>query len=226
MKYECHPADREHYATGLTLDPQEKRLSWTSLPGQDSLLVQTPYGADPSKEADRLRDALQTVCRQRLPEGRFHPISDRFSVRYVSAEEKARNRGCRYNGEACAYAVFSCVTDPYRDLCDIYVEGGRGAMSSPSCDVPMNVRIEVTPVIHYTGFFLFRREAPTEFFRVRFPDPCDPNYRDGDLEYSVDERWRIPVTRLMFEAGEIYIRSAKKPKFKSRNEGVRLKWPE
>ncbi|MBQ9493820.1 MAG: hypothetical protein IJR54_08830 [Oscillibacter sp.] len=225
MTYECRPADRDHYATSLTLEPQSNRLTWTALPGQDSLLLQTPYGVDPAREPDALRDLLERLCSTRLPQGRFHTLSPSLSVRYVDAEEKARNQGCRANGEACTYTVFPCVTDIPGDLCRIYVAGGRDSMSSPRCDVPMNIRAEVTPVRAYTGYWLFRRETSPEFFRVRFPDPCPENYRNGDLEYGVGERWRIPVTKEMIERGEFFVRTDRKPVLIPRNAGVRLSEP-
>ena len=222
MKYECRPADRDHYATSLTLDPQSNRLSWTVLPGQDSLLVQTPYGVDPARDPEALQDLLDRVCGLRLPEGRFQTLSASLSVRYVGAEEKARNQGCDANGEACTYTVFPCVTD---DLCRVYVARGRDSMSSPRCDVPMNILVEVGPVRAHSGYWLFRRETPTEFFRVAFPGKCPENYRDGDLEYSVGERWLIPVTRQMMKRGEFYVRTARKPILQARNAGVRLSEP-
>lgn len=222
MTYECYDADREHYAASLTLDAQSNRLSWTVLPGQDSLLVQTPYGVDPARNAGTLRELLERVCGARPPEGRFHTLNHTISVRYVGAEEKARNQGCRANGEACTYTVFPCVTDVSGDVCRVYVAGGRDSMSSPRCDVPMNIRAEVTPWRARGVYWFFRREAPTEFFRVHFPDACPENYRDGDLEYSVGNRWRIPVTRQMMERGEFYVRTDRKPVLIPRNAGVRL----
>lgn len=225
MNYECHPADRDHYAASLTLDPQSNRLTWTALPGQDSLLVRTPYGFDPARDPDTLRELLERVCGARVPEGRFHTLSGALSVRYVGAEEKARNQGCRADGEACTYTVFPCVTDFQGDVCRVYVAGGRDSMSSPRCDVPMNITAEVTPVRSHTGYWLFRRETPPAFFRIAFPDPCPENYQDGDLEYGVGERWRVPVTRRMMERGEFYVRTDRKPTLIPRNAGVRLSEP-
>ena len=227
MKYECRPADEEHYAASLTLDPQSERLTWTVPPGMDSLIVQTPYGVDPSKDAETLRELLNRVCGARPPEGRFYELSHAVSVRYVGAEEKARNRGCRANGEACTYTAFPCVTDYGADVCCVYLAGGRDSLSSPRCDAPMNIRAEVTPVKSYAERWLrlFRRERPTEFFKVAFPGNCPENYRDGDIEYSVNGRLRVPVTRQMLERGEFYVRTDRKPVLTARNAGVRLADP-
>ena len=227
MKYECRPADRDHYAASLALDPQSERLTWDVLPGQDSLLVQTPYGVDPSKEPEALQELLNRVCGARPPEGRFYELNHTVSVRYVSADEKARNQGCRANGEACTYTAFPCVTDYKSDVCAVYLAGGRDSLSSPRCDAPMNIRVEVTPVKSYAERWLrlFRREKPVEFFKVSFPGKCPENYRDGDMEYAVNERWRVPVTRQMLERGEFYVRTDRKPVVTARNAGVRLTEP-
>ena len=144
MKYECRPADREHYAASLSLDPQSERLTWDVLPGQDSLLVQTPYGVDPSNEPETLQELLNRVCGARPPEGRFYELRARVSARYVSADEKAREQGCRANGEACTYTVFPCVVTG--DVCAAYLAGGRDSLSSPRFDAPMNIRVAVAPV--------------------------------------------------------------------------------
>ena len=224
MTYESRPADGTHYAASLTLEPQSERLTWTALPGQDSVLVRTPYGVDPADEAETLLELLNRHC-PLLPTERFHALSKRISVRYVSAEEKARAQGCRADGEACTYTVFPCAIDYKKDVCAIYITGGRDSMSSPRCDAPMNIRAEVTPVKPRMGLLFFRRETPPVFFRVAFPDACPENYRDGDLEYSVNERWRIPVTRGMMERGEFYVRTDRKPVLTARNAGIRLSEP-
>ena len=223
MTYEHYPADRERYAASLTLEPQSERLTWMAPPGQDSLLIRTPYGADPADEPDLLTELLNRFC-PLLPEGRFHALNNRVSARYVSAEEKARSQGCRADGEACTYTVFPCAIDYKKDVCSIYIAGGRDSMSSPRCDAPMNIRVEVTPVTARKGFF-FRRGTSAAFFRVAFPDECPENYRDGDLEYSVNERWRIPITRGMMERGEFYVRTERKPLLSTRNAGIRLTEP-
>ena len=225
MKYECRPADRDHYAASLALDPQSERLTWAALPGQDSLLVQTPYGVDPSGEPETLKELLERVCGARLPEGRFYELNREISVRYVRADEKARNQGCRANGEACTYTVFPCVIQA--DVCSVFLAGGRDSLSSPRCDAPMNIRAEVTPVKSYAERWLrlFRREQPVEFFKLAFPGGCPEHYRDGDIEYAVNDRWRVPVTRQMLERGEFYVRTDRKPVLTPRNAGVRLTEP-
>lgn len=220
MKYEFFPADPAHFAASLTLDPRSERLTWSVPPGQDSLLVQTPYGVDPTREADALRELLERVCGARPPEGRFYELSASVSARYVGADEKAREQGCRANGEACTYTVFPCVVTG--DVCAVYLAGGRDSLSSPRFDAPMNIRVTVAPVKSYAGFWLFRRELPVEFFRVAFAGKCPENYRDGDIEYAVNDRWRVPVTRQMIERGEFYVRTERKPVLTPRNAGVRL----
>jgi len=225
LKYECCRADEGHYATSLILDPRRNLLTWTALAGQDSLMVQTPYGEDPAAQSETLRELLQRACGERLPEGHFYALNNRVSVRYVNAEEKARTQGCPANGEACTYTVFPCVLDALSDVCTVYIAGGRGSMSSPRYDAPMNIVAEVVPVKAYSGYLFFRREAPAEFFRISFPDACPENYRDGDLEYSVNGHWKIPVTRRMMERGEFYVRTERKPVLTARNAGVRLSEP-
>ena len=232
ITYQCVAQDAYHYAQALTLDANGKRLMWETLPGQGSLLVQTPYGRDPIRcrdeadapsKFDEFSKMLMDSC-PTIPEGSFQRLNNGFWVRYVSAPERVRNDGCLLNGEACTYTVFPCDYNATRFQCTVYVSHGRSFMAAPYCDVPMKLRIAVAPAETYSKRFFFSKpqKDPLEFYAILFKTHCGKSYQDGDIEYCVDERWRIPITRKMFHQQTIFVRTRRKPTFRVCNAGFEL----
>ena len=51
--------DAEKYATNLRIDEQTKNLIWDSAPGQDVVIVQTPYGDSVNSILEDLSSAVE-----------------------------------------------------------------------------------------------------------------------------------------------------------------------
>ena len=230
MQYTFCPADPVWYATDLRLDTKRGMLQWTGGRGQDALLLRTPYGVDPEAMMDTLLAALAGTD---LREGRFTELlpprgtasggGDRASglppgtaARLVGALEKAKHNGCPLDGEARTYTVFACRTDGASRF--LYGHQ-RGEISSPRCDVPLRLRVEVEAV-KQRGLFA-RREAG--YYRISFPPDCPEGCQDGDLEYQVDN-FAVPVTRRMIAAGAVYVRTDLRPRLICRAPGLTLEW--
>lgn len=101
----------------------------------------------------------------------------------------------------------------------------RGEISSPRCDVPLPLRVDVEAV--KPGGLLARFAQSrlagnrTGFYRISFPPRCPEGFRDGDLEYLVDD-FAVPVTRRMLEAGSVYVRTDLRPRMVCRTAGLTL----
>ncbi len=213
MRYVYCPPDPKHYAADLHLNTEGTALQWACGRGQDVLLVRTPYGQDAEAGMEAL---CASLGEEPLPEGRFTETGE-IGIRPVSALERVRSNGCPLDGEARTYTVFACVTEG--DTCRVFSCKTR-SVSPPRCDVPMRIPVEITAVMSSRG--LFRKNAePTGFYRIAFPQPCDSNYADGDLVYRIGD-FRVPITRRMFEAGAVYVKTLARPGAESHKAGLEL----
>jgi hypothetical protein len=214
MNYLYCPNDPERYATNLHRDSATRNLAWDSARGQDTLLVQTPFGQDPAEQMPRVCTALADT---ELRSGAFTEILPGIRGRIVTAPEKARSGGCPLNGEASTYTVFSCQTDG--ENCRIFAPQ-NSAMITSCCHVPLEMHIELSPVTRREGVFK-KKDVPTGFYRMNFPSPFSASYRDGDICYRLEEL-EIPVTREMMEHRYAYIRADRPPILVSENRGLKL----
>ncbi len=214
MRYIYLPTNPEHYATGLRRDAERGTLRWDNANGQDTLLIQTPFGKKAS-------DYMESLCREmpefQIREDQYVEVLDRVWVRYISAATKAKSNGCPLNGEACTYTVFAC--DTYGDECRIYAPQ-QAAMISPSCDIPIQVKARVSELKRTEGLFR-KREVPTGLFRIQLETDADPERIGDGMQYSTGGL-SIPITARMCEQGTFYIKSNEKPTVQSLNPGIRL----
>ena len=84
----------------------------------------------------------------------------------------------------------------------------------------MPLRVEVSALTEYRGM-IRKVESQTGFYRISFPANWDQTYPDGGLAYRCGEV-SVPITRRMFEAGTVYIKSAIAPRIVPRRAGIEL----
>ena len=89
MKVEYCPYDPEHFAIGLHLADLGKRLDWASAPGQDVIMVRTPFGQLPDERMDELCEALASAV---LMPNQCLEVCPEMFVRLMTAADKARGR--------------------------------------------------------------------------------------------------------------------------------------
>ena len=213
MIYQYLPNDPARFATALRLQSAARMLLWDNAKGQSSLLVQTPFG----QSAQEQMEALCPLLEERFPTlpEQFTEVRPGVWLRLVTAADKARNGGCPLHAEASTYTVFAC--DVLADSCRIYAPQSN-AMISPSCDVPLEIRLAVTELTAEEGSFFRRRTVFTGFYRVDFPAGIAASCADGDLLCRLGEL-SIPVTRQMLEQGTVYYETDTTPVFEVRGNG-------
>lgn len=214
MRYECCPNDPKRFATALRRDAHTRNLFWDSSQGQDVILVQTPFGTDGSSMLEQICEALN---KNQKPLNEFVEILNGVWVRYVSAAEKARNKGCRLNGEACTYTVFCAQQEG--EVCRLYQPKNQ-AMITQSCSIPQEIRVTIQKLTRSEGFFR-HREVDTGFYEMTFPSGLAAGYMDGSLCYRIKD-FEIPVTKAMLETGTVYIKSAARPELVPKNKGLKI----
>lgn len=220
MKFEWLPYDKERYATALRKDDRSQMLVWDSAAGQDAVIVQTPFGVEAKNHLDELCAALN----QRQPKlSGYVEVLKNIWLCYVSAVDKAKNRGCPLHGIACTYTVFSCEMEG--EHFRIY-EPMSQSMISPSCHVPLEIRGEVQKVEQKKGglsFFKFGKSDTSDsgFYRIEFPDGLPQGYQDGSIVYQVSGM-EIPITAEMLEWKNIYVQTVMKPDLRAKSSGVKL----
>ena len=214
MKYEYGGSSPKYYATDLHMDAEHGTLQWICGRGQEVLLVRTPFGA-------HAEDYMEDVCREmeRTPPqpGKFTKVIGQIAVRFVTIAEKVRQNGCPPDGNGCTYTVFPCATEG--DTRRIF-SPARHVVTSPRYDIPMTVRVTVSPLTEYRGM-IRKVETLTGYYRIFFPTDWDQTYPDGALEYRCGG-FCVPITRRMFEAGEIFVKSDEEPVVVSRRAGLEL----
>jgi hypothetical protein len=148
---------------------------------------------------------------------RYTEVMPGVWARYVSATDKARLGGCPLNAEASTYSVFACQVD--EDVCGVYAPQEKG-MIRFSCDIPLEVHVDVIQQIRREGFFK-KKEVPTGYYTISFPEGFVHSLQDGDLAYKVDQ-FKVPVTKKMVEQGTVYVKSEIRPEMVSCNKGIKL----
>lgn len=214
MKFECRPNDPERFATNLRRENTTGNLIWDSAQGQDALIVQTPFGVSPT---ERIEEICEAMSRCELYDNAYTEVMNNICVRYVSATEKARSRGCVLNGEASTYTVFACSRDA--GVCYVHKAQDQSVISV-KCDIPLRIRVEIQKQTIRKGF-ICKRIIETGFYVLRFPDCLAGSLTDGDLAYGIGD-FEIPVTRAMAKAGTVYVKSETKPKLIPKNKGFML----
>ena len=217
MKYVYCGANPKRYATDLHFDSVSGTLQWACGRGQDTLLVQTPYGQEAVKLIETICTELSSIHLQPDHFTELKQQSCPVAVRMVSAMEKVRANGCAPCGTGRTYTVFACVSE--NNTCQVFYSR-RQTVSSPECDLPMYLRVEISTVTQNKGF-LRKSEILTGYYRLSFPESCDESYVDGDLEYQADG-FHVPITRRMFKAGEAYVRCGARPELIPRKTGLQL----
>ena len=214
MKCECYPHDPEKFATNLRLNNTTKTLVWDSAQAQSSLIVQTPFGENAADMIDKICAALEQLS---FLTNDFTEIFNGVWACLVSASDKARNNGCRLNGEASTYTVFSC--NYANDTISLY-RPQEQAMITSSVDIPLEIKINVSQEIAYQGLFR-KHPVNTGYYIVTFPDELGNSYTAGSLGYSVDD-FEIPITKEMIAQGTVYIKSTEAPKIIPKSRGLKI----
>ena len=221
MKYKYLPYDSNHYSTNLRRDSATGNLQWDHSPGQGVFIIQTPFGRKAEDYINTICEKLETISLER---DNYTEVFPGVYLRFVSAAAKVRYRGCPLNGEASSYTVISCTDNAGEDNkssgeCYLYAPSYQ-AMVSPRYDVPLSIHIEISRQTKTEGL-IFKREIPTDFYYISFPDNLRRNYNDGDLFYSVNG-FTIPITEKMVQNRVIYIKSNIKPEVGIKNQGLKI----
>lgn len=214
MKFCCCPNDPERFATNLRRDNTTGNLMWDNAQGQDALIIQTPFGISPTDQLDEICEAMSKCD---LQDDAYTEVMSGICVRYVSATDKAKNRGCILNGEASTYTVLGCSKDA--DYYRVYRPQDHSIISS-KCDIPLRICVEVTKQTISKGLFR-KREEETGFYLLRFPNILAGSLSDGDVAYRIGSL-EIPVTKKMVEQGAAFVESKMKPVFVTKNNGFML----
>lgn len=218
MEYRYHAYDPNHFATNLRYNRGMAALMWDSARGQDALIVQTPF-----KHSAAL--IMEELCRKMsgmsIRKDEFTEVLPDVWVRFMSAADKTRLGGCPIHSEASTYTVFACIHED--DGCVVYAQPEqRQMMISDSCNIPMEIRISIAMHTIVRGIGPWRREMPTGYYMMSFPDGLADKFRDGDLYYKVGDSFEIPVTRRMVEQGTVYVKTDCAPSMVSRTPGLTL----
>lgn len=215
MRYQYCPSDPARFATNLRREQGKPNLKWDSARGQDTLLVQTPFGAAAEGEMEELCRLMEGPA---LPADRYIEVKPRVWVRLITAAEKVRLGGCPIHTEASTYTVFACHTQG--EVCAVYAPQPDQVMISAACNVPMQAHVEVREEVRGEGLFK-KRLAPTGYYILDFPRDLAGGYRDGDLVCRVGAL-EVPVTGQMLALGRAYVKSDARPELLSRNRGLEL----
>ena len=214
MIYQYQPNDPQRYATNLRREQGKQTLTWDHARGQDVILIQTPFRVN---AAEKMEEICQAMTEKGVNGQRYTEVLPGIWARYVSATDKAKQGGCPLNAEASTYAVFACEMDG--GTCNVYAPQEKG-MIRFSCDIPMELHVDVIHQVRREGLFK-KREVPTGYYTLVFPEGFVHSLRDGDLAYKVDG-FKIPVTRKMVEQGTVFVKSEIRPEMVSCNKGVKL----
>lgn len=226
MEYHYVPYDLNHYATDLQKDPKSNHLDWDSSPGQNALIVQTPYGVKATDVEEEITGSslpiIQVLC-EKLPgmdwnEEEFTEIFPSVWVRFVTAASKVRMKGCPLHGEASTYSVFAYERSG--DVFTIFTPRDQ-AMISPFCDVPVDVHVEIKKEKRVVKKLFRTIEEESGFYVLSFPDPVVDGYKDGTISVVVNGM-DIPVTKTMLTVGNVYIKTNVRPELKTKNKGLHI----
>ena len=94
-------------------------------------------------------------------------------------------------------------------------------MISPSCDIPLDISIQVVKIRKIVKKFFSQHEEDTGFWKISFQRGFANAYIDNDLVYKV-ENFEIPVNKRMLEEGDIYIYSNSQPLICTKNPGLHV----
>jgi hypothetical protein len=213
--------DAEKYATNLRFNEQTKNLIWDSAPGQDVVIVQTPYGDSVNSILEDLSSAVENM--DSLP-GRYSEVINGVWICFVSAKDKVHDNGCKINGEGSTYTVLSC--SKRGDELSLYKPSTKG-MISPSVDIPRKIHIQVNKESTQKPSGIFGRilkgkeNSQSCFYSICFPEKMDEGYKEGEMSYTIGNT-EIPITKAMVMQRVVYVRSEELPKIKTANKGIRL----
>lgn len=214
MKYVCFPNDPAKFSTHLTYNKRTNRLNWDSASGQDSLIIQTPFGTD---AVPLMNDICHKLEHLQVQTGRFFEVAFETHVMFVTSSEKAANSGCVLNGEACRYTVLSYeISD---GTCKLYLPKEQ-TMISPYIDIPLEVCVDISKGTALRGL-IKKREVDLGYYIISFPPSLSDAFVEGSLSIIVDNI-EIPVTKALIENGTAYVYSPNRPEPLPKTRGLRL----
>lgn len=216
MKYQCCPHDPEQFATNLRRDSYTRNLTWDSAKGQGVLIVQVRFGEEENLTTEELCEILNTTGY--LLHDEFEDLPGGISVCFVSAVDKARNSGCRMNGEACSYMVFSIL--PAGAVCKVFCPPDNQTMIKSYVRIPLQISVQIQEETVLRGMFK-KKEEKTGFFILSFPVDLAAVYMDGSLTYRVGDL-EIPITKEMIKMGTVFVLSPEWPQLSVKNPGLSL----
>ena len=227
MEYKYVPYDPNHYATDLQKNYKSNHLDWDSSPGQNVLILQTPYGVKATDIQESITgntlSIIESVCSE-LPhiewsEDSYTEVFPGVWIRFVTAASKVRLKGCPLHGEACTYSVLAYEQEG--DVCTIYTPRDQ-AMISPFCDIAMEVHVDIIKE-KATEKKILRRTVVVEtgFYILSFPERMADVYINGSMSVRVNGV-EIPVTKEMLEIGTVYIQAPMRPEIAAKNKGLKI----
>lgn len=209
MKYCFVPFDPSCYCANLRRDNETQNLIWESTAGIEALMVQTPFGVSAEAMGEEICAALSDI---ELPDQQYYEVLPDVWVRYITAGDKIRNKGCPVLSEAHTYTVMSC-----------FDKGGQRCVCQPTptatFDIPLEFSVMVRQCMSHRRFF--QRQEPNGFFSITFPQPLAEGFPDGDLAYRVSN-FEVPITGAMIMQGIIFVKTDIRPEIVTKNPGLRL----
>ena len=217
MNYIYKPKDPAVYAVNLRAVRESRHLEWDIPPGQNTMIVQCPYGERPYEYMNKICDALENYSDDTAVDD-FFEVMPNVKIRFISAAEKGRLHGCPISDTSCTYMVFAVNTD--ENECDIYAPQIQ-AMTPPYVDIPTEVHVTVEEQTKINRWLFSKKEVLTGFYIIKFDKNTFHNYADGDLVYTVGSL-QIPITSKMVSKGTVYVKSIEKPEIKANKSGISL----
>ncbi len=219
MRENDDPARR--YATHVRGSRSGQQLVWESSPGQDVLVVQTPYERD---AVDDIQEIVAGMEGMALPVDCYVevPVKPGTWVRYVPSTSYARNDGCPLRTKACTYTVFCCQVEG--DTCVVYSQQMTNTGNLPYRRIRLEVDVQVRKLTRTVGPFWNRREEDTGYYQITLPKDRMNDVCDGDVYYTVAgaKDIEIPLTRAMFKQGYVYVQTFDMPVVATRNDGLQI----
>lgn len=217
MQVEYCPYESEHFAIGLHLADLGKKLEWASAPGQDVLMVRTPFGQLPD---DRMEELCEALAAALLIPNQFAEVCPEIFVRLMTAADKAREGGCWVTVRPATYSVYSCQCVGTA-VQKIYTPQ-MNAMNKHYCHVRLETSVAVEQMMQQKRRPFKAEWLPTPYYILHLPQNIADSYHDGDMVYAVGAL-EIPITRAMLAQGTVYVMSGGvKPVVKSNNPGLAL----
>lgn len=219
MEYIYSPYDPMRSASNLQYKADSGKLFWKAPAGQDTLVVQTPFG-------ESAENQMEGICRNlsgrpSLPR-QYTEIPHGSGVWLCAVSAAASVNGCPVNRGAGTYTVLSYSIG--QGVCSIFAPPPPSQWTASAHEnIQQNIHVDVFREVRQVrrGFLGLggMREEDTGFYTISFPRDISGGYADGDMQYTVGDL-AVPITRQMLEWGQVFVKTDRMPVVTSVNGGL------